>query len=372
MARDRIGAITRAARRHRAALLAGDARASRELALLYQRLLDELLVLLADVTGRIAARRQAGQPVTPGWLYQEERYRALLREAERLFNQYGRAVGLILTRAQQEAVRLAAQHARELIDLGLGPPPPGIPAQLGFRLPHEALIQLSGQLSAGSPLLPILDSFGPQAAATIREELLRGVGLGLSPLEVSRRIRQRLAVTQARARTIARTEMLRAYREAARETYRANRHLVTAWIWHATLSPTTCAACWAMHGREFALDTPMGTHPNCRCSLIPKTKTWAELGRALGFDAEGIPETSARSRQRPFPTGPALFARLDPAAQDRILGSHAAGEAYRAGEVELRDFVRVQRSADWGTTRSAASLKQARRTAERRGSESRS
>jgi hypothetical protein len=102
-----------------------------------------------------------------------------------------------------------------------------------------------------------------------------------------------------------------------------------------------------MHGTEHSLDERLDDHPNGRCTAIPKTKTWAELG------FEGVPETQVQVER-----GIDLFEKLPDVDKERILGSRAAFEAYRAGAVTLSDFVGRRRSREWGTMRYARSLKE--------------
>jgi hypothetical protein len=90
-------------------------------------------------------------------------------------------------------------------------------------------------------------------------------------------------------------------------------------------------------------------HPNCRCSAIPKTMSWEELG----FD--GIPDSSYRP-----PLGESWFDSLDDAAQRTMLGPQKF-DALKAGEIAKKDLIARPRSKDWGTMRRNASLKEARR-----------
>lgn len=138
----------------------------------------------------------------------------------------------------------------------------------------------------------------------------------------------------ARAATIARTEQMRAYREAARETYKANSKIVAGWVWHAQLSPRTCVLCWAMHGTFHSNDEPVATHPACRCVMLPN------LGKQV------------------FESGADEFKKLSAADQRQILGA-AAFEKYREGEIELKDLVGEREDARFGKTRYRISLNRA-------------
>lgn len=123
------------------------------------------------------------------------------------------------------------------------------------------------------------------SSATIRmkQALMRAIPEGMNPKEASRlmlkNVRGEFNGGVARALTIARTEMIDAHRSAATESRRANLDVLAGWQWHADLSDRTCRACLSMHGRAFPAEQsgPDG-HPNCRCTAIPITKTWEELG----------------------------------------------------------------------------------------------
>ena len=192
----------------------------------------------------------------------------------------------------------------------------------------------------------LFDSFGLDASANDPPELLIGLALGQNPRVVARRITEALGGYRRRAELIARTEMLRAWREASRASYLANSDVLKGWVWHSAADERTCVMCWAMHGSEHALDEHLDDHPRGRCAMVPLTKTWAELGFA------GIPETRAEVE-----SGESLFARLSEEQQRAILGN-AAFEAYRAGAVKLGDFVGRKSDPRWGTMRYTRSLRQ--------------
>lgn len=115
--------------------------------------------------------------------------------------------------------------------------------------------------------------------------------------------------------------------------------------------------CWALDGRLFDVEEPMGTHVGCRCSLEPEPISWDDLAAMHGLTMPAgdwsIPEE---------PTGPDAFATLSAEDQQRILdpgrkdGATPRWDAFNAGTVELRDFVHTSHSDDWGTTRREAGL----------------
>lgn len=89
------------------------------------------------------------------------------------------------------------------------------------------------------------------------------------------------------AEVIARTEILRVNNEVRDAMYEANRDVVKGVQYVATLDHRTCLVCGARDGKVFIYgvndptpaDRPIsGTHPNCRCLMVPVLKSWEELG----------------------------------------------------------------------------------------------
>jgi SPP1 gp7 family putative phage head morphogenesis protein len=150
--------------------------------------------------------------------------------------------------------------------------------------------------------------------------------------------------SRARMESIARTEMNRASREATRRTYAENGDVLNGYIRLATNSTRTCAACWALSGTKHATSDIMPSHPQCRCVMVPDTKSLAEI---TGDDS--IPD------ERPqIPYGPDLFATLSEADQIEVLGP-GRFEQYKAG-APLSSFVHATTDSRWGPTVTVAPL----------------
>ena len=254
-----------------------------------------------------------------------------------LGEQIGREIdGLVMRGAviagdgQREAAGLAVTHAEELVRLAA--------ARLEIswaHLPVEAVEQMLGQTRPGSPLFDLLASLGAEVHQQVEREMVTGIALGINPRDVALRMIDKLRLSYSRAETIARTEMLRAYREVTRQSYAANPHVVRGWIWYSALDTRTCPSCWAMHGTRHTLDEVLDDHPNGRCAMLPVV--------------DGM---------QPVPEGATLFALLPRDEQVAILGGKAL-EAYEAGQVTLSDFVGRRSHPRWGTMRYARSLRSA-------------
>jgi len=214
-----------------------------------------------------------------------------------------------------------------------------------FRVTVAPLLRRYRIVQDGSPLRDLLDELGPEASASIRKALIAGVATGQNPRVIARQVRQALGGNLVRALTIARTEVLRAYRESSRRTYQANSDVIKGRIWHSALGTRTCPACWAMHGTFHRLDERLDDHPRGRCAMVPVTKTWEELG------FKGIPEAPPQIEKWTD-----LFDRFPNADKERILGK-AGFQVYKAGVVKLEDFVGRRVSREWGTMRYTRSLR---------------
>jgi SPP1 gp7 family putative phage head morphogenesis protein len=253
----------------------------------------------------------------------------------------------IITSGQVAAITMAERHAQTSLIAALGTTPLQV-AQAGVvisRLPVGAMNAMVGRLADGSPLSRLLAELGPEASNAIKGVLLKGVAQGYNPRKVAREMRKSLGGNMSRALRISRNEQLRAYREASLEAYRQNEGLVHGWLWIASLSPRTCPLCIAEHGSFHPLNEPFASHISCRCSPVPWTKSFAELG------IEGVPDT-----RPPLPeSGESWFARQSPQYQESLLGP-GKYEAYRAGQIQLSDLVGRRNDPNWGPSRYVKSL----------------
>lgn len=243
---------------------------------------------------------------------------------------------------QAEAVRIAGEATPVLLSAATGPLPAGASIQWA-RLNTRAAETIVGGFEG--PLRSLFASMPRQTADAVRDALLRGVAVGRNPQQTARAISDALGGNLTRSMSIARTEQHRAYRAATVEGYRANGNVVKGWIWLSSLDTRTCPACFAMHGTEHPPTEEFGSHPACRCSPAPLTRSMAEL---TGLN---IPETAPQ-----FESGVEKFEELSPSEQIRILRP-AAYRAWRSGAISLEDLVQVREHPIWGTTRSVASLK---------------
>lgn len=346
--------LTDAALRFRAQLLRQERAAASEMVRAYAAAWRRLRVELAQLEAQIAEAqaaglvvgpftpRQPGGPViaqAPGtfsvsWVYRRERLLTLLGQVEQELRQFGVLADELTVAGQLQAVQAAQANAQAL--MAEAARAGGAPELVGMfnRLSTSAVEELVGFASDGSPLRELFEAMGERTGRGVREALETAVATGMGPRETARLVRQQFGMGLSRALTIARTEQIRAYREASGRTYEANADVLDGWVWLSAADARTCASCLAMHGSVHAVQRRIDSHPNCRCVMLPRVK---------GASIDVTP-------------GEELFAQMTPAQQDAKLGK-AAGAAYRADAVKLVDFVGVRRDPDWGDSRYVKSLR---------------
>lgn len=353
--------VSAIARRFRAELAAGEDRAYRRMRREWRAVQSAIAADIAVIEARIRAARAAGIP-NDGIVDLLNRERRLQALADAVAEQVARFTPAArdLAVAHIEAAAAAGPvDARAMMAWGT---PPEFTLDT-IRLPVGAVEQVVGQVRSPQ-FVALFDRRMADAGRTLAEalgdELRDGVARGLNPRRIASRMRAVSALSAehtplplSRARMIARTEAMRAYRDASVATYGQNTDVVSGWVWISGLDRRTCGSCIAQHGSEHPLTEQMATHPNCRCVAAPLVKPWRELGVNAGREPD------------PVPSGARWFASRPPREQEAILG-RAKAAAVRSRRVTLTDFVQRDTSPQWGASTREASLAQATRNAERR------
>jgi SPP1 gp7 family putative phage head morphogenesis protein len=282
--------------------------------------------------------------VNEGWLLSEERYKTLLSQVRDQVARFGGEIIEPISAAQGEATAIGADGAEQLTFAALGETPEGVEGPIWTALPSSALEVLTGFMSDGSPLATHLATLAPDAVGAMRQALFDGMTQGEGAAAMGRRLRTVSGITRSRAETIARTETLRAAREASRQSYEANSDVVQGYTRLSARDSRVCPACWALDGTEYETSEIMPTHANCRCTMIPKTVSWAEL---TGDDS--IPDT------RPdLGNASDVFGALDEDEQREILGP-SRFDLWQGG-TPLSAFAVVEDDPKWGPTARVATL----------------
>ena len=313
------------AEQFKAALVRRERIAASQLVRQYGRSWKRLRKLLLDVTDRIQAAQRQGIPISPAWLYQQQRYLELIAQTEREIRQFADSVNKTVEREQQAAIKAATRNTATLIRTATSTT--NLASIAVTVLPVEAVQSMVGFLADGSPLTALLNQLPRATSKAVADALTEAVALGYNPRKTAAIIRRETGMTLTRSLTIARTETLRAYREATHQTYQANKNIVAGWYWVASLSRRTCAACIALHGTFHPMEERMSTHVRCRCTSIP------------GIKGDPSPFTE---------TGQEWFDKQPADVQQAVFSNQAAWKAYSSGQAQLTDFVGKRVNPVWG------------------------
>ena len=253
----------------------------------------------------------------------------------------------IITSGQEGADGLAETGSRMVADRAL---PRGLKidnlARLGIqwnRLPREAFEGFVGIAGDGKPVGNLLARYGPQNAARITSEIGAGIATGKGPRDVARLAQRATGIPLSEALTISRTEINRTHREATRLNYAANSDIVKGYRRLATKDERTCMACIALDGTAYENNEPLDSHPNCRCTMVPDTLTYQDLG--LDIPEEPRPEN-----------GQDWFKKQPESTQRKMMGGRQL-EAFKSGKIGLSDLVTVSSSSTWGKSATVKSVK---------------
>ncbi len=339
--------LTDASDRFKADLLADDVTARNRLVGVYGSAYQRLAPEVERVAQKIQRARDAGDTPSTAWLYRVGRLSQLQEQAAREMVNFGAQAEDLITAAQRQTAERGGQEAEELTRVALGEG--GIDVHVPWnRVPKEALKDLVGNLSDGSPLSDLFNQYGPAAATGLKDTLTTGLVAGWNPRRIATAFREDMAQNLNRALVVARTETLRVYRESTRRSFEANSDVVDGWVWLATLTTRTCPCCWAMNGTFHGNDETLDGHPCCRCCQVPKTKSAKELG--LGDETTSVADD--------IPLGETVFAQLSEFEQHAILGPRGY-QLYSTGQVHLSDFVGRKENQAWGSMRFVLSPGQA-------------
>ena len=87
---------------------------------------------------------------------------------------------------------------------------------------------------------------------------------------------------------IARTEIMRASNLGALAVYEENQDILSGWEWTASRDERVCPVCGGMDGKRFKfgdmqLQPPSGSHPGCRCTIVPVLKDERLMNEVAGI-----------------------------------------------------------------------------------------
>ena len=291
-----------------------------------------------------ALRKELDDPsakLTLDWLTSRNSQLATIERSVRAsLDTYGQQSAATVTAAQAASAERGAADAAQLTQRSLWPAVEGagVPPAMLFNRPNpDAIAQWVGRAGNGHPLDDLFSNFGTEATQLARKEMLLGLATGANPKAMAAGIANALGVSRSRATIISRTEVLGSYRSAAHETYRANSDVISGWLWSAG-GNNPCAMCMGMDGLQFSLEEELIDHPCGKCSPIPVTRSWDDILGPWGIDSSDMLETSLGAPGA-YETGAERFARMSAQQQRAVIGTKTGYDAYKRGEVTLKDFV---------------------------------
>jgi SPP1 gp7 family putative phage head morphogenesis protein len=278
---------------------------------------------------KIAQAQATGAPISPSWYYQEARLENILREIRFHLDEFSKDALEFAQTARTDAYQLGTVHAIRLSEMQVYGDVAGLNA--------GAFANAQALLSKESPLKALFDQIGPMATAKAREVFAQAIAEGWNPRKMARVLKGEVDnLSGKRAVLIARTEMIRNYRTGHRDIYRKNSDVLIGWRWTSAKTRATCALCLALDGEIFPVSEIQGSHPACRCSMMPLPKT--DFGGPQPQEGEDY------------------FKNLSHAEQDRILGKGKA-KMYREGKMSLKDNIRWKDHPEWGRSPTPRSLR---------------
>ncbi len=316
----------------RAQLLAQERRAASAMVRYYGHIWTQLQPQIATLQAEVTALQAAGVEFSKTKLWRLERLRAIETQVTRELAGFSQYAGEAITAQQRVSITLAEQHAQALLEAAL-PTDAAALATFG-RMPRGAVEALVGSLAEGSPLTALIQKAVGAAAGDFMETLVEGLALGWGPRKTAAALRQRFGMGLTDALRIARTGQLHAYRTATLRAYRES-GIVVEWERMSAQDDRVCLACLLLDGKIYTLEEEMEDHPNGRCSLLPRTKTWRELG--LDVDEPDFSRELGRD----------WFLRQSAATQSDMMGP-GAWQAWQDGKFVLDDIPKLVKSDIWG------------------------
>ena len=260
----------------RARLLRQERAAASAMVRYYGTIWGELQDQIDALSSEIRRLQAAGQTFSADKIYRLERMRAVQRQVTEQLDQFARYSGGAITAAQRQAIVMGERDAYHLTLAGF---PPNAPLDVRFwHMPRDAVENMVGFVADGTPLEQLITGYVGEAKDAFLERLVAGLAKGQNPRAIARELRNDFGMGLSNALRIARTEQLRAYRTASRQSYEANSDVLTGWMRHSGRGGNVCMTCLMLDGTIYALATDMDDHPNGGCCMLPITKTYAELG----------------------------------------------------------------------------------------------
>lgn len=275
--------------------------------------------------------------VSQAAIYKMNRYKSLLGQMHNEMGKYDAWAQKYIAEGQYQMGAMGVSNAADLVNLSIMQGGYATSGVFFDRLPVDAVNLIVGNVGPGGPVHTLLEDNYPMAVEQMTQALVRSVAMGLPPMQTAREMMNGMAGGLNHAMTVARSELLRVYREASRLQYDST-GAVIAYKRLASRSGNTCILCLMLDGEIYETDELMYVHPNDRCCMIPIVRGVDPPEWELGRD---------------------WLKRQDAALQKKIMGP-GAWEMWKSGELNLMDLVDKTHHPTWGPSLRRVPLKDLR------------
>lgn len=281
----------------------------------------------------IQRRMLSGETVTQQMIWKMETYKRYDQQMKQMIFLYtdGYAAPEI-EKAQVNRSMLGIRSANDALTVQLGQ----YSSYVWDRINLNAVHSMIGFAQDGSPLKTLLRASYPLSADAAMNSLVESIARGHGAAQIAAGLRDATGMGLNRSILIARTEAARAYRTASTLQYR--RSGVVTGFFRLVKKATACMACLMLDGERFELAEELTDHPRGKCGVVADV-----LGR-------GIPT---------YETGHDWFMRLDPAEQEKRMGS-GMYQLWKQTGFDIKQLAQFNHSDVWGDSPAVMSLKDMR------------
>jgi SPP1 gp7 family putative phage head morphogenesis protein len=309
---------------------------------------DAVLAILQKMQAELIATLATQDDMTA---WGKARIDQLLREIDTIIAKYYSDIGAATHSALSGLTGAEVAHVSELMQASIG---------VGVSLPTSTYMRtLAGNaLIEGAPSAEWWAKQAGDVAFRFAAELRTGLASGETNAQLISRIIGKsgepgvMDIARRNAAALVQTSVQTVANEARLETFQKNSDTIGALKYLSTLDDHVCPECaahadleWTVDGDPIGHDVPFEDPPlhyNCRCVIVPVSKTWAEQG------VEGLPEipqTGTRaSMNGQVPATTTFEDWFSGRTVEQQNAQFGVGKAtlFRDGKITLRDLINSQ------------------------------
>lgn len=328
----------------RAAIIARDADVLNDITRSYARAVQRLQ---SDVEHLIAVAAEGGESLTAGQLAHLAATRNMIEGIKAEMDQFASVLADKIDEATLAEINAAGLDTLQMAHASLPALELAEINGIWTRVVPDQVYQAYGMFGPEGAIHDMLVArFGDDVANHAKNTLLTGFIAGKNPRQIASHLNTATGHGLDWAMTTARTANLWAYRSASQLNYLRNAAVVKGWIWYAQLDDRVCLSCIAQHGSFHPNSEILADHHRGRCTPLPVTRTYAELGFDVGDAFNPLAVQS----------GEEWFNTLDPGVQRQMLGP-SKYKAWKDGAFDFGQLSGVRSDQIYGPMRVEESLK---------------